>query len=77
MFFVHPCQVNFYLDRLRDVDSSVVANSIMVLNEIMAKSPNGGMAINRAIMLHLLNRIHEFSEFDLVQVSYARFMVYW
>lgn len=34
----------------------------------MAKSPNGGMAINRAIMLHLLNRIHEFSEFDLVQV---------
>jgi AP-4 complex subunit beta-1 len=54
--------------RLRDVDPSVVANSIMVLNEIMAKSPNGGMAINRAIMLHLLNRIHEFSEFDLVQV---------
>eukprot|EP00980_Cylindrotheca_fusiformis_P020612 scaffold7679_cov134-Cylindrotheca_fusiformis.AAC.3 len=45
-----------------------VANAIMVLNEIMAKSPNGGMAINRAIMLHLLNRIHEFSEFDLVQV---------
>jgi hypothetical protein len=40
----------------------------MVLNEIMSKNENGGMAINRAIMLHLLNRIHEFSEFDLVQV---------
>jgi AP-4 complex subunit beta-1 len=53
---------------LRDVDPSVVANCIRVLNEVMAKSENGGMAINRAIMLHLLNRIHEFSEFDLVCV---------
>jgi AP-4 complex subunit beta-1 len=43
---------------LRDVDPSVVANCIRVLNEVMAKSENGGMAINRAIMLHLLNRIH-------------------
>lgn len=60
--------VDILYDMLRDVDSSVVANAIMVLNEIMAKSPNGGIAINRAIMLHLLNRIHEFSEFDLVQV---------
>ena len=55
-------------DMLRDVDSSVVSNAIIVLNEIMAKSPNGGMAINRAIMLHLLNRIHEFAEFQVVQV---------
>lgn len=60
--------VDILYDMLRDVDASVVANAIMVLNEIMAKSPNGGIAINRAIMLHLLNRIHEFSEFDLVQV---------
>lgn len=60
--------VDILYDMLRDVDSSVVANAITVLNEVMAKSPNGGMAINRAIMLHLLNRIHEFSEFDLVQV---------
>ena len=55
-------------DMLRDVDPTVVANCIRVLNEVMAKSDNGGMAINRAIMLHLLNRIHEFSEFDLVVV---------
>jgi len=60
--------VDILYDMLRDVDPSVVANAIIVLNEIMSKSPNGGMAINRAIMLHLLNRIHEFSEFDLVQV---------
>lgn len=55
-------------DMLRDVDPTVVANCIRVLNEVMSKSENGGMAINRAIMLHLLNRIHEFSEFDLVCV---------
>jgi len=55
-------------DMLRDVDPTVVANVIRVLNEVMAKTENGGMAINRAIMLHLLNRIHEFTEFDLVCV---------
>ncbi|VEU41041.1 unnamed protein product [Pseudo-nitzschia multistriata] len=55
-------------DMLRDVDPTVVANCIRVLNEVMAKTENGGMAINRAIMLHLLNRIHEFTEFDLVCV---------
>jgi len=60
--------VDILYDMLRDADASVVANAVMVLNEIMSKSPNGGMAINRAIMLHLLNRFHEFSEFDLVQV---------
>lgn len=53
-------------DMLRDVDPTVVANVIRVLDEVMAKTENGGMAINRAIMLHLLNRIHEFTEFDLV-----------
>jgi len=55
-------------DMLRDPDASVVCNCIIVLNEVMAKSPKGGMAINRAIMLHLLNRIHEFNEFAKVQV---------
>lgn len=55
-------------DMLRDPDASVVCNCIIVLNEVMAKSPKGGMAINRAIMLHLLNRISEFNEFAKVQV---------
>ena len=56
--------VDILYDMLRDPDASVVSNSIIVLNEVM---PNG-MAINRAIMLHLLNRIHEFSEFGIIEV---------
>lgn len=60
--------VDILYDMLRDPDASVVCNCIVVLNEVMQHSPNGGMAINRAIMLHLLNRIHEFSEFAKVQV---------
>lgn len=60
--------VDTLYDMLRDPDASVVANCIIVLNEVMQKSPTGGMAINRAIMLHLLNRIHEFNEFAKVQV---------
>ena len=60
--------VDILYDMLRDPDASVVCNCIIVLNEVMQKSPNGGMAINRAIMLHLLNRIAEFNEFAKVQV---------
>jgi AP-4 complex subunit beta-1 len=60
--------VDVLYDMLRDPDASVVCNCIIVLNEVMEKSLNGGMAINRAIMLHLLNRIHEFNEFAKVQV---------
>lgn len=56
--------VDILYDMLRDPDPSVVSNCILVLNEVM----DGGMAINRAIMLHLLNRIHEFSEFGVLQV---------
>jgi len=60
--------VDTLYDMLRDPDASVVSNCIIVLNEIMAKGEDAGMAINRAIMLHLLNRIHEFSEFGIVAV---------
>lgn len=60
--------VDILYDMLRDPDAAVVCNCIIVLNEVMQKSPNGGMAINRAIMLHLLNRIHEFNEFAKVQI---------
>lgn len=56
--------VDILYDMLRDPDASVVSNCILVLNEVM----DGGMAINRAIMLHLLNRIHEFSEFGILHV---------
>jgi AP-4 complex subunit beta-1 len=60
--------VDVLYDMLRDADASVVANVVIVLNEVMQDSPAGGMAINRAIMLHLLNRIHEFNEFAKVQI---------
>lgn len=60
--------VDILYEMLRDPDPSVVSNCILVLNEVMSKSPNGGMAINRAIMLHLLNRISQFSEFGVLQV---------
>ena len=53
-------------EMLRDPDPSVVVNCIFVLNEIQAEV--GGMALNRAVMLHLLNRIHEFSEFGILAV---------
>lgn len=58
--------VDTLYDMLRDPDAAVVTNCILVLNEIMAKS--GGMAINRAIMLHLLNRLAEFGEFGVLAV---------
>jgi AP-4 complex subunit beta-1 len=58
--------VDTLYDMLKDPDAAVVTNCILVLNELMAK--NGGMAINRAIMLHLLNRLGEFGEFGVVAV---------
>lgn len=60
--------VDVLYDMLRDPDASVVGNCIIVLNELMQNGPHGGMVINRAIMLHLLNRIAEFNEFAKVQV---------
>lgn len=60
--------VDTLYDMLRDPDATVVSNCIVVINEIMSSGENGGMAINRAIMLHLLNRIHEFSEFGVLAV---------
>ncbi|CAM9882399.1 unnamed protein product, partial [Choristocarpus tenellus] len=44
----------------------VVANCIVVLNEIMAEE--GGMAINRAIVQHLLERLESFNEWGVCHV---------
>lgn len=60
--------VDTLYDMLRDPDASVVTNCILVLEELMGKGEDGGMAINRAIMLHLLNRLGEFSEFGVLSV---------
>ncbi|GMI41643.1 hypothetical protein TeGR_g8390, partial [Tetraparma gracilis] len=53
-------------EMLRDPDPMVVTNCIAVLNELMLAS--GGMAVNRPIMLHLLNRLGDFTEFGLGEV---------
>lgn len=49
-----------------DLDSQVVYNCLVVLNEILAEE--GGMAVNQALILHLLNHINEFNEWGLIQV---------
>ena len=47
-------------EMLRDKDAVVVSNCILALNEILADE--GGIAINQAIIYHLLNRLKEFNE---------------
>lgn len=45
---------------LRDKDAIVVSNCILALNEILADE--GGIAVNQAIIYHLLNRLKDFNE---------------
>ncbi len=52
--------VDVLYSMLRDSDPQVVSNAVLTLNEILASE--GGMAINSKLMLYLLNRLHEFSE---------------
>ena len=67
--FAESCGlIDTLYDMLKDSDSSVVQNCIYVLNEMMRDSEYGGIRINRAIMLHLLNRLHEFSEFGVLAI---------
>jgi AP-4 complex subunit beta-1 len=40
---------------LRDPDAQVISSCLMVLNEIMLEE--GGIAINKSIIYHLLNQI--------------------
>lgn len=63
---VQDSMINTLYDMLRDPDAQVVTNCIMVLNELLVEE--GGMAINQAIVLHLLNRIGEFNEWSLCPV---------
>ena len=50
-------------DMLRDVDGSVVTNIIFALDEMMLEE--GGIAINTAIIHHLLGRLNDFNEWGL------------
>ncbi|KAH8073748.1 hypothetical protein JL720_10818 [Aureococcus anophagefferens] len=58
--------VDVLYDMLRDGDGTVVANCIVVLNEIMLDE--GGIAINTAIVHHLLGRLNDFNEWGLCSV---------
>ncbi|CAM9231598.1 unnamed protein product [Chrysoparadoxa australica] len=51
---------------IQDPDALVVCNCITVLDEIMADE--GGMAINRAIVLHLLGKMSSFNEWGVCHV---------
>lgn len=64
--------VDILYNMLKDNDTQVITNVIHALNEVLATegpvggaangAPAGGMVINHAIMLHLLNRIKDFNE---------------
>ena len=52
--------VDVLYNMLRDKDTQVICNALVALNEILR--PEGGMAINKMIIVHLLSRIKDFSE---------------
>ena len=54
--------VNTLYNMLRDRDAQVVSNCICALNEILQSE--GGMAINKPIIHHLLNRMRDFNEWS-------------
>ena len=51
---------------LQDVDTDVVSNVLLVLNEMQLAQ--GGMEITQSTTMHLLNRIAEFNEWGLIVV---------
>ncbi|KAJ8608890.1 hypothetical protein CTAYLR_005297, partial [Chrysophaeum taylorii] len=55
--------VDVLYNMLRDVDGTVVTNCIVALDEIMLEE--GGIAINTAIVHHLLGRLNDFNEWGL------------
>lgn len=50
-------------DMLNDCDASVVTNALMVLNEIHLSE--GGLPVTSKLVMSLLNRMSEFSEWGL------------
>lgn len=58
--------VDILYNMLKDKDALVVINSIHSLNEILIDE--GGMAINRKIIHHLLNKLHTFNEWGQIAV---------
>ncbi|CAN0318299.1 unnamed protein product, partial [Ectocarpus fasciculatus] len=58
--------VDTLYNMLQDNDAQVVANCVVVLNEIMADA--GGMATNTAIVHHLLGRLEDFNEWGVCHI---------
>eukprot|EP00457_Paulinella_chromatophora_P002126 gb/GEZN01002130.1/.p1 GENE.gb/GEZN01002130.1/~~gb/GEZN01002130.1/.p1 ORF type:complete len:811 (-),score=160.01 gb/GEZN01002130.1/:195-2393(-) len=58
--------VDVLYDMLKDKHTGVVASVIASLNEILENE--GGMTINKQIIMYLLNRIKQFSEWDQILV---------
>lgn len=55
--------IDVLYNMLQDVDGTVVTNCIVALDEIMLEE--GGIAINTAIVHHLLGRLNDFNEWGL------------
>lgn len=53
--------VNTLYELIRDIDPNVSINAILALNEILEEE--GGIAINRRMVIYLLNRINSYTEF--------------
>ncbi|CAG9329177.1 unnamed protein product [Blepharisma stoltei] len=53
--------INTLYELIRDTDPIVSSNAIIALNEILENE--GGIAINRKMVVYLLNRIHQYNEF--------------
>ena len=52
---------NSLYELIRDPDPSVSINAVVALNEILEEE--GGIAINRRMIIYLLNRINQYTEF--------------
>eukprot|EP00624_Nannochloropsis_granulata_P006951 evm.model.NODE_5579_length_11332_cov_19.341246.5 len=59
--------VDLLYNMIQDPDPHVVANCLIVLDEVLA-AEEGGMAVNQPLILHLLGRLGEFSEWGLTHV---------
>lgn len=54
--------INTLYELIRDSDSVVSTNAILVLNEVL--EDEGGIAVNRRIVIYLLNRLPQYNEFS-------------
>ncbi len=59
--------VDLLYNMIQDPDPHVVTNCLIVLDEVLA-AEEGGMAVNQPLILHLLGRLGEFSEWGLTHV---------